>query len=57
MSSGSEDATPSKKKTTTPKSRGKKAQTALESTMDDSFADDAQDFIKSEKKWEDEVFA
>jgi hypothetical protein len=57
MSSGSEDATPSKKKTATPNSRGKKAQTALENTMDDSFADDAEDFIKSEKKWEEEFCA
>ncbi|KAI4953721.1 hypothetical protein J4E91_002569 [Alternaria rosae] len=57
MSSGSEDATPSKKKTATPKSRGKKSQTPVEETVDEDFPDDAEEFIKREKKWEDEVFA
>ncbi|KAI4648003.1 hypothetical protein J4E93_004414 [Alternaria ventricosa] len=56
MSSGSEDATPSKK-TKTPKPRGKKAQTPLEDAIEEDFPDDAEEFIKSEKKWEDEVFA
>ncbi|KAI4708950.1 uncharacterized protein J4E92_006518 [Alternaria infectoria] len=55
MSSGSEDATPSKKKTATPKSRGKKAQT-VEDTMEEDFPDDAEEFIKREKKWEEDVF-
>ncbi|KAI4604844.1 hypothetical protein J4E80_010883 [Alternaria sp. BMP 0032] len=54
MSSGSEDATPSKKKAT-PKSRGKKAQT-VEDTMEEDFPDDAEEFIKREKKWEEDVF-
>ncbi|KAI4915541.1 hypothetical protein J4E90_003986 [Alternaria incomplexa] len=56
MSSGSEDATPSKKKTATPKSRGKKAQTPVEDTMEEDFPDDAEEFIKREKKWEEDVF-
>ncbi|KAI4685297.1 uncharacterized protein J4E84_006024 [Alternaria hordeiaustralica] len=55
MSSGSEDTTPSKKKTATPKSRGKKAQAPVEDTMED-FPDDAEEFIKREKKWEEDVF-
>ncbi|KAI4701382.1 hypothetical protein J4E81_003122 [Alternaria sp. BMP 2799] len=53
MSSGSEDATPSKK--ATPRSRGKKAQT-VEDTMEEDFPDDAEEFIKREKKWEEDVF-
>lgn len=57
MSSGSEDATPFKKKTATPKSRGKKSQTPVEETMDEDFPDEVEEFIKREKKWEDEVFA
>ncbi|KAI4631780.1 uncharacterized protein J4E87_002486 [Alternaria ethzedia] len=55
MSSGSEDTTPSKKKTATPKSRGKKAQT-VEDTMEEDFPDDAEEFIKREKKWEEDIF-
>lgn len=55
MSSGS-DTTPSKKKTATPKSRGKKAQTPVEDTMEEDFPDDAEEFIKREKKWEEDVF-
>ena len=55
MSSGSEDATPSKKKAT-PKSRGKKAQTPVEDTMEEDFPDDAEEFIKREKKWEEDIF-
>ncbi|KAI4957396.1 hypothetical protein J4E86_004534 [Alternaria arbusti] len=54
MSSGS-DTTPSKKKTATPKSRGKKAQT-VEDTMEEDFPDDAEEFIKREKKWEEDIF-
>ena len=56
MSSGFEDATPSKKKAATPKSRGKKAQTPVEDTMEEDFPDDAEEFIKREKKWEEDVF-
>ncbi|KAG9188497.1 hypothetical protein G6011_02420 [Alternaria panax] len=54
-SSGSDDATPPKKKAT-PKSRGKKSQTPLE-TMDDAFPEDVEEFIKNEAKWEEDVFA
>ncbi|CAG5172075.1 uncharacterized protein ALTATR162_LOCUS7419 [Alternaria atra] len=55
-SSGSDDATPSKKKAT-PKSRGKQSQTPLENNMDETFPEDAVEFIKNEAKWEEDVFA
>jgi hypothetical protein len=29
----------------------------LEDTLQETFPDDADDFIKSEKKWEEEMFA
>ncbi|KAF1360658.1 hypothetical protein EJ07DRAFT_115683 [Lizonia empirigonia] len=53
------NVTPSKKAKATPKPRGKKAQPPptpqpADDDEDDDLPDDMEDFIKSEKQWEDE---